>query len=522
MGLLARNLNAELEPIGFHHESSSVHKEHPADELSVPSTAPSTRARSHSYHRDLAQNFDSALDLEQSLQDLNSKRLLNSFFTITTACQEPPVYVSEIAHDVANPQFKKLDLSSLGLKSGRNENKFVLTVWAKSATDSSYNRIICEYVNLPDLQFIGRSRYPIYSNFPQNSLILNLIDGYYLLPHTFSVTAPYSDPTNTPSDTLYMGLYSHTKNLSTSESFYDSAPQYTSSFNSIMKLSNLQACIVDAENTKNDAATHISALLNKKPVLFALRKQRQQQQHKLLLTKQRLAEEQSRIAALTFKVQQTKAAMQARKDYITRQLAKQRVARRESAAMESSISTDKIVISDDRVQAQLQRARIVNDLNVIFPINPIPSLSFKFTICGVPLPDYSNQQPSGPQISRSIVKDFGVSEDDLIAASYGFAAQLLTLLSYYLGVPLRYPVQPYGSQSFIIDPISAIQGSRTFPLWTRGSLYFRFQYASFLFNKNIEQLMCSQAMGVADLKPTLANLKNLLLVLSTETRKEIV
>lgn len=465
---------------------------------------------------DMSYRFDSALDFERSLQSINSKGLLSTFFTINTSHQEDPVHVSELVEDVTNPQFNDFDLTTLASRAGRNDSRCVITLWGKAGSDKSFYRIVCEYVDFTTLQFIGRTRYSITSNFPPNTLILALADGYYLLPQTYASTTPYSHPTEeapTPGS-----LYKHLKNQSISESVSELSPQYTCSFNSIMKLSNLQECIVDANNIKADAAQHITALLAKRPVLFALRKSREQLRHKLQVTQDRLAQEQAHIAELAEKVAQHKAAMRARRDFVARHVAKQRVARRESAAMELSISTDKVVISDDRIQARIQRARIVADLNEIFPINLIPGLAFKFSICGVPLPDYTSQQPTKAQISREIVKDFGVVEDDLIAAAYGFAAQLLTLLSYYLGVPLRYPVQPYGSQSFIIDPISAIQGSRTFPLWTKGSLYFRFQYASFLFNKNIEQLMCSQAMVVADLKPTLANLKNLLLVLSTESR----
>lgn len=488
---------------------------------------PRTRSQSHRQRsiRDLANKFESALDLEKTLQAIKSQRLLHVFFTVTSARQEDPVYVSELAEEVANPNFVDFDLSALAPASGRNDSRCVITVWGKTTTDTAFKQIACEFVDFAQLKFIGRTRYSIYSNLPHNSLILALTDGYYLLPHTASATSPAAGTgrSNTSDDLLYMnGLYKHQKTHSVAESLNDVPDQYTCSFNSIMKLSNLQECIVDANNTKADASKHISALLHRKPVLFALRKERDQLKYKLQLTRDKLAQEKLRVADLQAKVNAQRAAMQARREAIKTGAAKQRLSRRKSTAVESSISTDKLVITDDRVLAQNQRARIVNDLNDIFPIDSIPGLSFKFTICNVPLPDYSNVRPMGPQISRALVKDFGGPEEDLIAAAYGFAAQLLTLLSYYLGVPLRYPVQPYGSHSFIIDPISAIQGSRTFPLWTRGSFYFRFQYASFLFNKNIEQLMCSQQMVVADLKPTLANLKNLLLVLSTESRKEHV
>lgn len=463
-----------------------------------------TRARSQSYRRkslrDVSVMFGSALTFERTLNEVNQARLFETFFTINTEFQEDPIYVSEIEQNKINPQFNEFNLSEMAPKMSKISHHFVLTLWGKSQIQTTYRRLVCEYIDLRELVYMGTNNA---YEFHKNSVILVLSDGYYLLPKTYKQLqrAPVSG---------------------SGSDIFDVPSESTCSFNSIMALSNLQQCIIDSETTKRDAAAHISKLINKKTVLFNLRKTKQQLDHRFGIINKSLTVEQKSIADLKSRLRETKASIQARRDYINSQLEKQRKSRRESIITETNIATDKTVTSTFRLQAQLEKARIVNALNDVFVIEPIPKLDFKFTICGVPLPDYTNRQPSTPQISQSIIKSLGASEDDLIAAAYGFAAQLLTLLSYYLEVPLRYPIQPYGSQSFIIDPVSVIQGSRTFPLWTRGSLYFRFQYASFLFNKNIEQLMCSQQLPVLDLKPTLANLKNLLLVLSTEPTGKIM
>jgi hypothetical protein len=482
---------SKLEGKGFTSKESNGHAVH-------------SRARSQSYRRkslrDVSILFDSSLTFERTLNEVNQARLFQTFFTINTEFQEEPVYVSEIEHNKVNPQFNEFNLSATAMKKSKISRRFVLTLWGKSQIQTTYRRLLCEYVDLGDLMYMGTN---ISYEFPKNSVILVLSDGYYLLSKT------------------YKQLQIAPANRSASESF-DTPTESTCSFNSIMALSNLQQCIVDSETTKRDAAAHISAMINKKTVLFNLRKNKQQLAHRLNILNKSLVAEQQSIADLTGRLRETKASIQARREYIATQLAKQRQARRESVVTVSNISTDKTVTSTFHLQVQLEKVRIANDLSDIFVIDLISNFGFKFTICGIPLPDYTNRQPAAPQISQAIVKTLGASEDDLIAAAYGFAAQLLTLLSYYFEVPLRYPIQPYGSQSFIIDPISVIQGSRTFPLWTRGSLYFRFQYASFLFNKDIEQFMCSQRLPVFDLKPTLANLKNLLLVLSTEPTGKIM
>jgi hypothetical protein len=72
---------------------------------------------------------------------------------------------------------------------------------------------------------------------------------------------------------------------------------------------------------------------------------------------------------------------------------------------------------------------------------------------------------------------------------------------------LRYPIKPLGSRSFIRDDISVIQGARTFPLWMKGAVFYRFEYAVFLVNKDVQQLMEWVGVACVDIRYTLANLR---------------
>ena len=112
------------------------------------------------------------------------------------------------------------------------------------------------------------------------------------------------------------------------------------------------------------------------------------------------------------------------------------------------------------------------------------------------------------------------------------AAQLVNMLAAYLGIPLHYPITPSGSRSLITDWISMMRGPRAcvqqvflvdnadfgfddrFPLYATGVERYRFEYAVFLLNKDIEQIMQAQNVVLLDLRQTLPNLKNLLLTLT--------
>lgn len=137
----------------------------------------------------------------------------------------------------------------------------------------------------------------------------------------------------------------------------------------------------------------------------------------------------------------------------------------------------------------------------IFPIESMGDVKFHFTIRGLVLP------------SVFAINHFDTTQ---IAAALGYVAQVLVCLSRYLDVTLPYPITVCGSQSYITDEISLIKhGSTKFPLWTRGALLYRVEYALYLLHKDIDELMVSLGLAVADLKQTLANLQNILLVVSS-------
>ena len=102
------------------------------------------------------------------------------------------------------------------------------------------------------------------------------------------------------------------------------------------------------------------------------------------------------------------------------------------------------------------------------------------------------------------------------AAAIGYVCHVVHLLSCYLSVPLPYPAEPQLSTSSIRDDISMmmmVQGQRTFPLYPKNSVQYRFDYALFLLNKNIEFLTSRHGLKVLDLRQTLPNLKYLVCVL---------
>jgi len=200
-----------------------------------------------------------------------------------------------------------------------------------------------------------------------------------------------------------------------------------------------------------------------------------------------------------------------------------------------------------------RRSELVVELSTIYPIEPFSSSTsppssihnpssvsrlLLFSIANIVLPklepvqSISNKASSasatpttgagaGAGTTPSLIHFFhskppDLADDDLIVSTaLGFVAHLVQLLALYLAVPLLYPISFIGSRSLVSDLVSRIPGPRSFPLYFKGVDRFRFEYAVFLLNKNIEQIMYHEKVIVSDLRHTLPNLKNLFLTLES-------
>jgi hypothetical protein len=147
-----------------------------------------------------------------------------------------------------------------------------------------------------------------------------------------------------------------------------------------------------------------------------------------------------------------------------------------SHSMVSTKLSPSLLQSSIHLAAETRRTSLINTLSTLFPIAPSPTASptsLLFTILSLPLPNSSYPDSYS---------------DDTLSSALSYAAQLTIYLAQYLAVPLSYEIKWMGSRTVIIDGISVMRGSRAFPLYGRGVDKYRFDYAVFLLNKNIEQV----------------------------------
>jgi hypothetical protein len=123
----------------------------------------------------------------------------------------------------------------------------------------------------------------------------------------------------------------------------------------------------------------------------------------------------------------------------------------------------------------------------------IHAQSLLYSILGVPLPIPIGPKDPAPPLSLppSLIPEGCPKFDErTTAAALGYAAILVHLISSLGGAAagLAYPVTFAGSRSHVRDVVSAMQGPRSFPLYAKGVERYRFEYAVFLLNKDIEMV----------------------------------
>ncbi|KAK0630349.1 UV radiation resistance protein and autophagy-related subunit 14-domain-containing protein [Bombardia bombarda] len=424
------------------------------------------------------------LTRQKRIEDAFDSKLADAFFTLHVPAETDPVYISEVSERATNFNFRPFELAELDSAVTRSP-QVTIKVWTRRR--DAWSLLLEDEVDLRALNWLGSVQSV---HFPPNSLVFHMVDGIYSIELSGKVPAPKQ-----------------------------TAPLPTSSYNALMRLATLDNSIQDAIATRDAVAKQINDLLERTP-----KNELPEAQDKLALANKYLAQQRRAVAAAAKRNTDLKASIAARKAAIEQGRALQQKAARDVENATEHLAQSKLLSAKTKQDIHGQRRRICEDLSRIFSITPVPPPSttggapapppppppppLSFQICGTPLPNTVYDSTTSHKQSG----------EDALSAALGHVAQLVDALQYYLGVPLPYPIRPFGSRASVRDDISQLPDlQREFPLYVpRGgsSAQFRFEYGWFILNKDIEVLCHSQGLKVVDLRHTLPNLKYLLYVCS--------
>lgn len=273
-----------------------------------------------------------------------------------------------------------------------------------------------------------------------------------------------------------------------------------------MRLSNLDDCIQDALSTREKLATQIKHLLSEQQQALDTINFASQAQESLAATKRSVLTSRKALKSAQTRRDDLQASLQARRAAIESGTLSQEKAQSYLASAQMDLSSRACLHQSMEAEVAGQIRRICEDVLRIYPIDPVPQKPLLFTIRSIPLPNATSPSLSSPEADPAAT-----------AAALALVAHVVHLLSFYLSTPIPYPPTMHGSTSSILDPISTTLHSipgRIFPLYQKGAVPFRFEYAVFLLNTDIELLMSRQGLRMVDQRHTLPNLKYLLYVLT--------
>ncbi|KAK4999575.1 hypothetical protein LTR66_001406 [Elasticomyces elasticus] len=415
---------------------------------------------------------------QQKLENVVTNRMADCFFSVHVADVKEPAYVSEIAEKTMNPTFRQFDLGSSGPAVTR-EDELTVKFWVKSEKMEQFQHLLDMSLCLRSLQYIGKTldqfRYPL----PTNAVIFHLTDGVYTCFTNVTSKEP-EDPFSRPAP---------------KSSTHQNLP--CSSFDALLRLSKLDDSIQDALATRDRLASDLEAIRKANEMSLSEEAQVEEKMDHLKTVDYAVATVEKQLATARRKCDEKSAGLHARWEYIRKDREAQAKSKMSLPPEQARLPAMETSLSSIRDAITAQRRRICSDLQTIFPMDIIPNKPLAFTIHSLHLPDSEELDSVSP---------------DSLAAALGYVAQATQLLAFYLTVAIPYPLSPRASTSTIFDPISTSLGAesaaRTFPLYIKGAIRFRLEYAVFLLNKDIEIILSDRfGVRVLDIRQTLPNLK---------------
>ena len=308
-------------------------------------------------------------------------------------------------------------------------------------------------------------------------------------------------------------------------------PTPTSSFEALMQLRNITECIEDAKHTREILASSIEGLIKENQDADDTVTEAARAKADLDATGFALAAAKRDNARLNAQLASMKANLAERGTAL--KSGHESIGSDEKKVGEDEAYSDYLKAKRDESTRALvgQIRRIATQYVGIFPIEPIAGHPLCFTIQGLYLPNAGTLTSQGQANSN-----LPPADEDQTAAALGYAAHIIDSLATKLFIPLPFAITYQGSSSSVFDPLSSAstlggpanqrlplntaptpQNSpwRVFYLNQKMANAAKFNWAVYLLNKCVEEVMSAKGLKMVDPRHTLANLKYLLTVLSS-------
>ncbi|CAE6421807.1 unnamed protein product [Rhizoctonia solani] len=415
-----------------------------------------------------------------------------------------PFFISSIHRPSTNPSWT--DLDAKGDFAGwidRQRNRVTVALWGRvdecsasawsnlkgkdkdmgteESNDANWKILVEWDVQMEKLEKVEATVLDHLDVLPSNTLLLSLApsgDLYFLPPNSPSrPSSPAAYASDSELATTTLKTKPPTRSEMLQQSRRETRMKQSATWADVVKFANLYAVTRDTQTSLDEVLRNTNSLIEQ---ILTAGKARE------------ISEREENLRTLRQEVAAAKKGCAASSKDIQSRIDQLR-ARREALRAATDIYDQDVQANNDNATYLAihnalapRRTTLCHTLDSIFPIESDAehAADLVFTILDVPLP-----VPVAPSDPAPPLKN-----EEAVSAALGYAAHVVALLSSYMNVRIPYPV--------------------TFPLYPTGMDTYRFEYAVFLLNKDIETLMAEQGLRAADLRHTLPNLKNLILILT--------
>ncbi|XP_071511679.1 UV radiation resistance-associated gene protein-like [Diadema antillarum] len=419
----------------------------------------------------------SARNITRDRSQWGTESLMETFFTLHVSRGSEAFYTSEKIQDSLNPTWRSFDLCRSCPDVNTSKSSFFVKVWGGQDGD---NKLIIEWkVDLKGLYFVGSKIHKDGVRYQPNSIIFGMFDGFY------------SSADNLQESTRGKARFCRSLEVEQNLAIH------TYNTYSLARLHTTQRAIRQTEVTVSKVRASIIQKLGDTSNKTNLCSQKEALELRLALLREEVEMQRKKLEKERGESQRKRQGIDEKKDETRLRWERLETNRTELEEVRRLVGEQKEAEKQIVLQYTGRKATLVNELSYIYPIVPRPNNVV--VICNAHLPNAESNMPSS-------------KDDPTVPTALGHTSHLVLMISKFLQIPLRYPINYNGSRSTIHDHItdSLADKDRDFPLYTRGKEKFHFNYAVYLLNRNIAQLRFVLGLPTTDLRATLPNLQSLL------------
>ncbi|KAM9659297.1 UV radiation resistance-associated gene protein isoform 1-T1 [Trichechus inunguis] len=405
----------------------------------------------------------------RNIVNRDGHQLFDTYFTLHLCNTEKTYkefYRSEVIKNSLNPTWRSLDFGIMPDRLDTSVSCFVVRIWG--GKEDVYQLLIEWKVCLDGLKYLGQQ---IHAR-NQNEIIFGLNDGYY--------GAPFE----------HKGYSNVQKNILQVD---HNCIRNSYDVFSLLRLHRAQCAIKQTQVTVQKIGKEIEEKLRLTSTSNELKKESECLQLKILVLRNELERQKKALGQEVALLHKQQIALQDKGSAFSTEHLKLQLQKESLNELRKECTAQRELFLKTNAQMTIRCKQLLSELSYIYPIDLNEHKDY--FVCGVKLPNS---------------EDFQAKDDGSIAVALGYTAHLVSMISFFLQVPLRYPIIHKGSRSTIKDNINdkLTEKEREFPLYPKGGEKLQFDYGVYLLNKNIAQLRYQHGLGTPDLRQTLPNLKN--------------